>query len=220
MPKKNIRFAFRLLLPAIFSVFSLQAMAQDSTANHAFKVYANFAYAEVDIIELTSMGIETQGEEIRLGYFTPAFNWYRKGGDFHELEISDLRVSRLTQRQNFFSGSFRQTTVYAEVKYEYNYSFFRNRPNRFKPYLGYALGQGMLYYSTDVFGWEGPEVIALTTLHIVPRLQMNVGRMGVFDLSMPVSLLGVSYAKSDNWSPEVTVLPTVYMVRLGFGLRF
>lgn len=221
------------------------AFGQDSEGFHLLKLYTNFGLSVNKEVQDDGITVSTRKQSaLKVGYPSPAISFGRVNGNFHEVELSELVLSRerdVTSGTSSFSGqTFRWengTTVsdiVIAMRYEYNVAFLQKPEARFGLYFGVAVRP---YFSMFWFDPEGGAPNSNRgnsiggTFSVVPRLNYYISRKCFLDLNIPVSAFDLdrTWSKTANtpgWMEPTIVtsvtykaFPRNFLVRLGVGVR-
>lgn len=239
----------KITLVLLVSSVSLGAAAQNTYLDYglAFKVYNVTSYVQRTYsTQVTS--VDGQTEEIKTRqrdwqYFSPAVavQWKTKQKDFHEVEISDLRVN---QRKNIsINGSeafpfpqdpYDRFSSSLQLRYEYILTFVKKKMSRVVPALGFGINPYMAVTRNvprDAMAFKSREIEAGSRFCITPRLTVHISNRFYAELNIPVGILQTQYTETYSENPTLPLearkysrvdfdaFPLRFTGRLGVGVK-
>ena len=210
-----------LLLFVTFSLGCVNSYAQstEKTNKISLKLYSQV------------MANKSEGSKLSLG-ITPAVSLATKNGNFHELQLSDILISR--EKNNTKYGSSTQLNKKIGIRYSFNYAL--NNKGKLRVYAGAGANSNLHSYK---YKYNSPglmdmaekgEYTRFTTdidLNITPRLIWNISNKWFVDVNVPVSVFNYtnSIEQIDDVQQKIktnsnSTFPNKYTVNVGLGFKF
>lgn len=236
-----------LLVIVLFIFLQGNSFSQDDKTK-TLKLYSNFNFIrthENQVINLSTNKYSIErGQELELGYLSPALMIELGSGNFHEFELSRFRIS-FSENEIFIPNDstatitpddgFRKTKALFSARYEYVISLKGNqKASKFHPYLGLSVSPYFEHFREIPFiNTSFPRTINQfgTLFSVVPRLNYSLKGNWFLDLNIPIQMIDVNAIFRKNEDPvlpeenrvtsdvNLNFSPLNVLVRFGVGIR-
>ncbi|MHB1277017.1 MAG: hypothetical protein ACYC1Q_01305 [Bacteroidia bacterium] len=231
----------------MFLVFN-GSRAQNSYLNYrmAIKAYNQSTYERQTRSFRTSDTTTTYFETNRLFQIiqpTLAFQWKSGKSNFHEVEISGLRVGkRETQTEQVENATNKSETVAGQdvfqtslaFRYEYQLNFKNKGDRKLVPCVGFGAGTIFNRYRSEPHfpnSFPSSNTQINLRLFLTPRLIYYLGSKLFLDVNVPITITDLNTTifkvKNPAFTPvqqkytdqTFTGFPKIYSLRIGVGLK-
>ncbi len=230
-------------------LFNVNGWAQNTNLDfkNAIKIY-NLSSYELNIktepiINFPSSAYYFTTVNSQFLYPTIAFQWKSKKNNFHEIELTDFSLNKMsTKRQvgnvnqdtlNLVDGN-ELTTTSLSARYEYILNFNKTKDRKLVPSVGFSIN---LYYKCDNYSpivstaYPSSDSYLGSKVFVTPRLTHYLTSKFFIDLNVPLCFAN-TYARVVNLNdPTIPIadrkvstidfqlFPKTFNLRLGVGLK-
>lgn len=246
-----------ILLSLLFPIHSIaQQIDENSNKNKeveskkAIKLYSNARYS----IEHINRNFNDDGIVIHrqtnytwdIGYFSPALSFYRPNGNFHEIELSRLKINQEYSRRIYSDYNTNDSSVHIltqpdkwktdfqiSMRYEYDILLFKkNSESKFRAYLGMGLSPYFTQLSVNELkstAFPFKQQIIGANMSFIPRFNYFFNENWFVDLNVPLDILGYRFTNTHVSNPglelddrtyqksQMIAFPLNIQARLGLG---
>lgn len=232
----------RFLLALLLFLPYLTYGQESSSSKLSLKAYLSGTwYGEKSLVETNSQRVDRNAYLLDFGWLQPAICLHTNRGNFHELSLQNLIITREDEvsfrspglEDQFSSG---QTDYFIQFGafYAYNPQVIGSPNNKVRPYLGAGLRPGFQTFRvvpdfSNFYPVTSTRFFA--DILVVPAIQIDLSEKLFLDLNAPITLyrnqwswlrtedpsLPRSQQRSNNYKGEA--LTRIYQGRIGLGVR-
>ncbi len=212
---------------------------------YAIKAYILTTFEEYSKLEFNSSPnfVQTNTTQLQLLHPTIAFQWKTKKNNFHEIELTNLTLNKVSTKTEFVNtttglaqmiGGDDITSTLIALQYEYILNFNKSKDHKLVPSLGFAISP---YFKRNNYSplvsnsFPASEMFLGARTSITPRITYFLSSRLFFDLNIPVCLFDTYYLSEKEENPSIAknqrttssynfaLLPQIFSGRLGIGLN-
>ena len=230
-------------------MFSQTLISQNSNTDYKYgiKLYNLSRYEEIEKPKFLNSTTQNyyfdKKDNLQIFHQTVAFQWKTKKNNFHEIELVDMKFEKqksITQIRNdslhgimTVSGATLTETSIA-ARYEFTLVFNKQKDKRFVSSLGFAASPYYLSYkSVPELSSSFPvaEKHIGLKMFVTPRMTYYFKKRMFFDVNVPVCISQTEFSQEITGDPSVPtaqrdissfdarILPKLFSVRLGIGIK-
>lgn len=236
---------FRNLVLAVCStLFFSNAFAQntDVESKHAIKFYnvSSYAVRNTETIDFNN-NVTTLHRLKSLQILKPSigFQWKTEKRRLNELALNDYYLVRresitevLNPQQTIVASGGIHREFRLALGYEHSRPLLKVKDKKWDPYFGFAINTALRTsrfapFVNNIFPSNNQRLE--TFVAFVPKVQYNVSKKVFLDINIPVNMMRVSLQRDKSfdliannylrYNSEVTILPTIYSLKIGLGLN-
>jgi hypothetical protein len=213
----------------------------------AIKLYNLTTFDEYErsrtINDTSSNTVYNTTSTLQILHPTIAFQWKTKKNNFHEIELTNFILGKLTSNKENKSDTtingqtkigYDLVTTFISARYEYILNFNKSKDRKLVPSLGFSINP---YYKQNNYSpkisssYATSEIYFGAKVFLIPRLTYYLSSRFFIDVNIPICFLDSYYLIDKEDNPAVPLqertistfnfngFPKIFGGRIGVGLK-
>jgi hypothetical protein len=214
---------------------------------YAFKIYNLTTFDEYErsrtINDTSSIQVDYTTTTLQILHPTIAFQWKTKKNNFHEIELTNFMLGKLTTKTENKDDTINNgqtvrgydlVTTSISARYEYILNFYKSKESKFVPSLGFGINP---YYRQNNYtpknesSFSSSEQYFGAKVFLTPRLTYYLSSKFFLDINIPICFFDGYFLIDKENNPALPIqertistfnfngFPKVYSGRIGVGLK-